>query len=56
MSPKRVLELEKMLADCPAGLIYVSAFPDMTEFRRHIGQIAWDTEVWIAEIPEHLIH
>lgn len=56
MSPKRVLELEKMLADCPAGLIYVSAFPDITEFRRHIGEIAWDTEVWIAEIPEHLIH
>ena len=56
MSPKRVLELEKMLADCPAGLIYVSAFPDMSEFRRHSREIAWDTEVWIAEIPEHLIH
>ena len=56
MSPKRVLELEKMLRDCPAGLIYVSAFSDMAEFRRHISQIAWDTEVWIAELPEHLIH
>ena len=56
MSQKRVLELEQMLADCPAGLIYVSAFPDMAEFRRHITEIAWDTEVWIAELPEHLIH
>jgi len=56
MSPKRVLELEKILVDCPAGLIYISAFPDMAEFRRHIGEIAWDTEVWIAELPEHLIH
>jgi type II restriction enzyme len=56
MSPKRVLELEIMLADCPAGLIYVSAFPDMREFRRHSREIAWDTEVWIAELPEHLIH
>ncbi len=56
MSPKRVLELEKMLADCPVGLVYVSAFSDMTEFRRHSRDIAWDTEVWIAELPEHLIH
>ncbi len=56
ISHKRVLELELILARCPAGLIYVSAFPDMTEFRRHTSQIAWDTEVWIAELPEHLIH
>jgi type II restriction enzyme len=40
MSKKRVLELEQILADCPAGLIYVSAFPDMAEFRRHISEIA----------------
>ena len=56
MSYKRVLELELILANCPAGLIYVSAFPDMTEFRRHTNKIAWDTEVWIADLPEHLIH
>jgi type II restriction enzyme len=56
MSKKRVLELEQILAGCSAGLIYVSAFPDMTEFRRHTNEIAWDTEVWIAELPEHLIH
>jgi type II restriction enzyme len=56
MSNKRVLELELILAGCSAGLIYVSAFPDMKEFRRHTNKIAWDTEVWIAELPEHLIH
>ena len=56
MSQKRVLEFETVLADCPVGLIYVSAFPDMKEFRRHMSEIAWETEVWIAEIPEHLIH
>jgi hypothetical protein len=36
--------------------VYVSAFPDLAEFRRHLKQIAWETEVWIAEMPEHLIH
>ena len=56
MSYKRVLELELMLDKCPAGLVYVSAFPDIAEFRRHSSKIAWDTEVWIADLPEHLIH
>jgi type II restriction enzyme len=56
MSQKRVFELEQALRDCPAGIVYVSAFPDTKEFRRHIDEIAWDTEVWIADMPEHLIH
>jgi type II restriction enzyme len=56
MSKKRVLEIELMLADCSAGLVYVSAFSNMIEFRRHMSDIAWDTEVWIADLPEHLIH
>jgi type II restriction enzyme len=56
MSPKRVFELEQILSDCPAGIVYVSAFPDMAQFRKHLRNIAWETEVWIAEIPDHLIH
>jgi type II restriction enzyme len=56
MSPKRVFELEKMLEGSPAGCVYVSAFPDMAEFRRHTREIAWETEVWIAELPDHMIH
>ncbi|HLE39935.1 MAG TPA: BsuBI/PstI family type II restriction endonuclease, partial [Nitrospirota bacterium] len=38
------------------GLIYVSAFPDFSEFHKHVGKIAWETEVWIAEFPDHMIH
>jgi len=56
MSPKRVLELERMLAAVSPGVVYVSAFPTMAEFRKHLRNVAWDTEVWIAEIPDHLIH
>ncbi len=56
MTPKRVFELRKILANCKAGLVFVSAFPDFTEFRKHLRQIAWETEVWIGEIPDHLIH
>ncbi len=56
MSPKRVVELERFLNKCNAGKIYVSAFPDFSEFKKHTKNIAWDTEVWIMEFPDHMIH
>ncbi len=56
MSPKRVLELEDFLKNCKSGKIFVSAFPDFTEFKKHTNEIAWDTEVWIMDFPEHMIH
>ena len=45
-----------MFGKSKVGLVFVSAFPDFAEFRRHMKDIAWETEVWIAEIPDHLIH
>ena len=56
ISPKRLVELEELLSACPAGPIYVSAFPDFREFRKHMNQIAWETEVWLCDTPDHLIH
>jgi type II restriction enzyme len=56
MTPKRVEELSRVFFNADTGLIYVSAFPDFSEFNRHVKKIAWDTEVWIAEFPGHLIH
>ncbi len=56
VSPKRRFELEGMFAGCPAGRVYVSAFPDFNTFKNFITEIAWETEVWIAESPDHLIH
>lgn len=56
VSPKRILELEEFLKECKVGKIYVSAFPDMSEFKKHSNNIAWETEVWLAEIPDHMIH
>lgn len=56
VSPKRMLELEDFLKDCKVGKIYVTAFPDKAEFRKHIADIAWETEVWIADNPDHMIH
>lgn len=56
VSPKRVLELEKMLENCSLGKIYVTAFPDFKEFKKWANHLAWETEIWICEIPSHMIH
>ena len=56
VSPKRHIELEEILAKCAATRIYVSAFPDFREFKRHANDIAWETEVWVSEFPHHMIH
>lgn len=56
VSHKRKHELEKVLSECTAKRVYISAFLDFAEFRRHTPNIAWETEVWIAAMPEHMIH
>lgn len=56
VSPKRILELEIFLKDCKAGKVYISAFPDFKEFKKHTSDIAWETEVWLVDSPDHMIH
>lgn len=56
VNPKRHSEIEVMLAKCPAGRIYVTAFLDKATFRSYAADIAWETEVWVAEMPDHMIH
>ncbi len=56
ISPIRLLELEKLTENCKADRIYVTAFLDKTTFRKFVADIAWETEVWISENPDHLIH
>lgn len=56
VSAKRVLELEEITKDCPYGIIYVTAFPNAREFKKHVGDIAWETEVWLSDMPDHMIH
>lgn len=56
ISDQRIADLEALLAGCPIGRVYVTAFPDFTAFRKHMKAVAWDTEVWLSEEPDHLIH
>jgi hypothetical protein len=39
-----------------AGLVYVTAFPTRAIMARYVAEIAWETEVWAADAPSHLIH
>lgn len=56
MSDKRVLEIKKLAPDCKAELIFVTAFHNRVDFRKWVQDIAWETEVWIADTPDHMIH
>lgn len=56
ISDERMLELSRLTQNCTAEIIYVTAFLTKSEFRKWACEIAWETEVWIAENPDHLIH
>ena len=56
IDPKRRAELDQLLRSASLGLVYVTAFEDRATFRQYMADIAWETEVWTADSPEHLIH
>ena len=53
---KRHAELANLFLGSKAGLVYVTAFPSRPRMARYLREIAWETEVWCAEAPSHLIH
>jgi len=56
ISAKRLFELKELTKDCIAEIVYVTAFLDAKTFKRFASNIAWETEVWIADEPDHMIH
>lgn len=53
---KRHEELTKLFKKAKSGLVFVTAFPDKSTYKKYAADIAWETEVWIADAPEHMIH
>ncbi len=53
---KRRQELKELFADCKAGLVFVTAFETRCAMQSFLSHIAWESEVWIAEDPDHMIH
>lgn len=56
VSPKRYKELEEMLVECKSGRIYVSCFLTMSDFKKYAEDIVWESEVWVADMPTHMLH
>lgn len=56
MDPKRIMEINAMTQNVKAGKIFITAFLNMDTYKRFITKIAWETEIWIASMPDHLIH
>lgn len=56
MNNERVCSLKQLVADCGANVVYVTAFLNKSEGLKHLKEIAWETEVWFANEPEHMMH
>lgn len=56
VNAKRHRELTELFSGSTAGLVYVTAFLTRKDMGKYLGEISWETEVWVAEAPSHMIH
>ena len=56
ISELRHLALRRLTEETDAGCVFVSAFATTTIFARFSKEISWETEVWIADQPDHIVH
>lgn len=56
VNPKRVRELRALFDGVGAALVFVTAFEDRSAFARYAADVSWETEVWVADAPTHMIH
>ena len=56
MDLKRIKEITAMTQNVTAGKIFVTAFLDFATYKKFSSELAWETEVWLADMPDHMIH
>lgn len=56
ITPQRKLKLKQVLGDCADKAVYVTAFENNSAYKNCPEELAWETEVWIATDPDHMIH
>ncbi len=49
-------ELHDLFAGSKAHLVFVTAVETRRTMQSFVSHIAWESEVWIAEDPDHMIH
>lgn len=52
----RKVELHELFADQWDKVVLVSCFPKRKVMQRYLAQLAWETEAWCADTPDHMIH
>jgi hypothetical protein len=53
---KRRSELQRLFAKSSAPLVFVTTFMDRAAATQYWREISWETEVWLADAPTHMIH
>ncbi|MFD5627081.1 BsuBI/PstI family type II restriction endonuclease [Streptomyces sp. NPDC127072] len=48
--------LRELFATPVAGLVFVNCFENREAMRQWLPELAWETEAWVADDPDHLIH
>jgi hypothetical protein len=56
MNQKRIIEIQEMTKDVTVGKVFVTAFLNFKTYKSFSDSLAWETEVWIADSPDHMIH
>jgi type II restriction enzyme len=56
VNAKRHAELKRLFAAARPGLVFVTAFASRRIMAKYLNDIAWETEVWCADAPDHLVH
>lgn len=56
VNAKRRQELEELFSGSTAALVFVTAFLDRRTMIEYLHDISWETEVWLADTPSHMIH
>lgn len=56
ITPFRKLELEKLAGAAASKVVFVTAFENMFSYKNCTEELAWETEIWIATDPDHMIH
>lgn len=56
VNPKRHAELKAMFGGLRPGLVFITTFLTRRDFAKYVSDIAWETEVWVSEAPDHMVH
>ena len=56
ITAERKYELEQMMGNAASKCVFVTAFNNHDAYHSCPEDIAWETEIWIATEPDHMIH